>query len=180
MRRWVVLAMVVVAIVLGALKACDSGSGGYVEPVPALIAARADGERLEIWTGTPCEGVTEIVLVLDPGAPDPLARVEYVAREPQALDRFDLGTPPEGFTARVPLPEGVSWRDAEDVSVTFTLADGQRSAGVDLNALADAADSAETGPDDYLLGDQVRTDDEVLEGDGDDYALVCSPDPTAE
>ncbi|MDN5895196.1 MAG: hypothetical protein L0H93_14380 [Nocardioides sp.] len=44
--------------------------------------------------------MTEIELTLDPGAKDPLAVVNYVAREPRTVDRFDLGTAPAGFTAR--------------------------------------------------------------------------------
>lgn len=169
-------------LLVAVLSTCDDNFGGYVEPVPSVIAARADGERLELWagTGTPCVGVTEIVLTLDRGTPDPLAVVDYVAREPQTLDQFDLRTPPVGFTARAPLPAGVSWRDAEDLSVVITLAGGKRSGSVDLDALADAVDSGDAGPDDYLLGNRLLTEGEVLDGDGDDYALVCSPDPTAD
>lgn len=168
---------------LGLLGACDPGNGGasgpdgqdgFVQPVPSLIAARADGDRLELWTGTPCDDVTEIELTLDPGAAEPVAVVDYVAREPRTLDRFELGSAPAGFTARAPLPDGVSWRDADDVLVVLTLPAGMRSVTVDLGPAIEEATGEE-----YLLGDELRTESEILAGDGGDYALVCSPDPTA-
>lgn len=180
MRRRVIHAVTAGLLLPGVLGACDGGTGGFVQPAPSLIGVRAEGERLELWTGTSCEEVTEIELTLDPGAEEPLAVVEYVADAPRTVDRFELGTAPAGFTARVPLPGGVSWRDAEDLLVVLTLADGSRSVTADLEPLMGATESAGDEPDEYLLGDRLLTEDELLDGDGDDYALVCSPDPTAE
>lgn len=180
MRRRVLVAVATGAIVLGVLKAFDSGSGGFVQPVPSVIALRDADERLEFWTGTPCAQVSEIELTLDPGAKDPLAVVDYVADEPRTVNRFELGTAPAGFTARTPLPEGISWRAADDVLVIFTFDDRKRSVTSELERLVDGADAAGGEPDDYLLGRRFLSEDEVLDGDGDEYALVCSPDPTAE
>lgn len=136
-----------------------------MQPAPSLIAVRGEGARLELWTGTPCAGATEIELTLDPGARNPLTIVDYVADEPRTVDRFELGTAPAGFTAQTPLPQGVSGRDAERVLVVLTLAGGKRSVGSDLKPLVNETNSAGGEPDDYLLGDRLRTADEVLAGE---------------
>ena len=168
--------MLVLTLLAAPLLASCVPSGSWTEPVPVRLPVRAAGDQLEIWTGTPCEGVTEIELTLDPGRSDEKREAGYVATTPQTVERLRLGEPPQGFTVRDELPAATSWQEAERLSVTVTFADGRHHSAV---AALDDPRISEAGEDRWLLGDDVRTEAEVLAGVGDDDGLLCSPAPTS-
>lgn len=165
MRRTVLIAVAGLVLATGA---CDPA---FETPLPSVVGARVVDGQLELFTGTPCADVTEVEVRLDPGAREVLATVVMTAMQPTELDRFRIDEAPTGFRATAPLPAGVSWSDADGADLRVTTTDGDRSASVDLAELREQDEH----PGDYLVGTRWLSEDEVLDGDGGDYALLCSP-----
>jgi hypothetical protein len=156
--------------VLVLLTGCDLfHDRDWEKPLPAAVAVRAEGQRLEIWTGTPCDGVTRVDLVFDPGAVDPVV-ASYRSARPRQVETVVVGRPLPGFTAETELPADFDWEAFDEVSIVVHAGDDRRSAKAELVRLGD-------DDGDYLVRGEWLGTAEVAEGDGEDYGLLCSAEP---
>ena len=149
----------VIAVLLGAAlgAGCDPN---WEEPLPVRVAARADGDDVEIWTGVPCTGVVKVEVLYDSEI------VTYRARQPQTVERWSLDSPPPAFR-RTPRSPKLAWKDYAEVLIRMDGPGGQRSVPVDLASLEGAEGS------DYRVGEEWLDEEEVLAEDGEDYELLC-------
>lgn len=185
-------ALLAVMAMLAALTGCDRlGVKSPLDPsLPsASIGLRVDDGRLEIWTGAPCLGVTEVNLRFNRQRADE-AELQLYTPTPESggitpgaeVEHVIVGGPYPHFVVTKDLPPGFDWRAAE--TLEFAVG-GPATAGreeVDLGPAVDGliADSPKH-PEAYWFPDfGWLTPDEVRAGDRHEFLTLCAPDPANE
>ena len=177
-RRRFAVAVAVAALV--ASSACDSEKGYRPPPgAPSLLpswGARETDGKLQIWTGTPCVGITKLTLGHDMGGPDLV--LTAAASEGASVEHLTLGGPYPGFRVTESWPAGMDWRTADQLVLQV---DGK---DVTFGATTEVSDIVNGSPDhpaDTFWFDGVGwlNPADVAAKDGKDFAAVCTPNPPA-
>lgn len=161
--------------VLGVLTGCE-GRAQFAPSLPSAAGYRADAGALDIWTGTPCEGITRATVTYDAGTED-RARLVLEAPGPGVtVEHLDPADPDPGFTVVEALPEGFDWAEAETVSLLLDGGEARWSSVVDVAEVVDGSPDHPRGS--YLFDDVGWLDEEgVADGNGSTFLTVCTPDP---
>lgn len=174
--------MVVATAVFALVAGCHGGDAWNPEAqvAPSLrpaFGARVTDGQLQIWTGSPCVGVTRLALTFEPD------RTELVltapTERPATVEHVTLGGPYPGLKVSEPLPEGFDWRNTDSVRISV-YGDGD-SWGSYAN-IADVVEGSEQHPNDTYLFEGVGWLDaaEVAAQDGKTFLATCTPDPAKE
>lgn len=187
-RVGAVLAIVAVAL---SLVGCER-NGGRVQFETSLpvsqLGFRVTGGALHIWTGSPCEGTSQVVAgFTTPSGGRATLRLNTPTYAPGLtpgveFEYLTLGGPyPAGFDVVDPLPAGFDWRTAQRILFEVSGSPiGRGMGGSDFAPIATEVieHSAEHPEDTYFfpdLGWFGRA--EVAAKDGKEFLAVCTPDP---
>lgn len=171
LRRSTAVAAVVLA---AALAACD-GEAPFAPSLPLVSGFRADGAALQMWTGAPCEQVTEVryVFKADDGT---LVRAIFTSAAPQTLERLTIGRELAGFSVEEALPQDFAWDAYQSLTVTFETSEGPRPVTTNLGPVATGT-STHAADEYYVRGEGWLDADQIRAGDTEDFLTVCTPDP---
>ncbi|WKG02293.1 hypothetical protein [Mycolicibacterium sp. HK-90] len=188
-RLFCVLAGVGLAM---ALAGCESyhGKSPFETTLPsAKFGLRVNDGQLRLWTGSPCEGTTQVVLRLDThgsGADEVrLNTPSYMDEDGLTpgveFEYFTLGGPHPGFIVKESLRPGFDWREAEFLDLE--IAGPPYARGIGALRFAPIAseiirNSVEHPEDTYYFhGLGWLNPDEVAAKDGKEFVALCTPDP---
>jgi hypothetical protein len=147
-----------------------------------------DGD-LKIWTGSPCEGVTEINLIFTAPPDD---RTELQLYTPTAgrgftpgveVEYVSLGGPHPGLQVSKALPPDFDWRAANRLSIHVGGPPVARGADIDFPPIvAEITEhSSEHSEDTFFFPGLGWLDPaEVAAGDGREFLTLCTPDPAKQ
>lgn len=179
---------------LGLFTGCRSSDDDGWHPdaqfAPSLrpaFGARVTGGELQLWTGSPCVGVTRLSVVFDLATSGSAETVWTVPRGATTssrgangsgvtVERFTLGMAPEGLTVSEPLSAGYDWRSA---ATAHLLVDGPPVTWGSSVELAEVTKNSAAHPDDtYYFQDVGWLDPaQVAAQDGKTFLTTCTPDP---
>lgn len=166
---------VLVAGALVVLAGCD-GQAQFAPSLPPAAGYRADAGALDIWTGTPCEGITRATVTYDAGSDD---RVRLVLEAPEpglTVEHLDPADPDPRFTVVEPLPDGFDWTDAETVGLLLDGGEARWSSVAEVDTIRE--ESSDHPADTYLFDEIGWLDaDGVERGNGSTFLTVCTSDP---
>ncbi|MGW4849008.1 hypothetical protein [Nocardia brasiliensis] len=170
-----------VLLMAAATAACDTRAQ-YAPSLPPAAGFRVDDGVLELWTGTPCTGVTALTLTFDSGTGKSTEQVWTAPRPGVVVEHMDLlssagrPTPDTGpLQVRTPLPADYDWTTAG--SLHFAV-DGPPSYGarVDIDRLL--RESAQHPSASYLFGERGWMDAAAVQRENrKSFLTVCTPDP---
>ncbi|WP_441957548.1 hypothetical protein [Mycolicibacterium houstonense] len=182
--------LVIVAVALS-LNACWAFHGDPFETsLPSSnLGLRVTDGKLRVWTGTPCEGTTRVVVRFTAAESDAPELVLFTPSVPEAaglvpgvsFEYFTLGGPYPGFSIKDSLPSGFDWRTAQRFSFQVDGPPVARGLGtVDFAPIATeiSEHSAEHPPDTYYfprIG--WLSPAQVAAKNGKEFLTVCTPDP---
>lgn len=171
LRRSTAVAALVAA---AALTACD-GEAPFAPSLPIVSGFREDAAGLTMWTGAPCEQVTEVryVFEADDGT---LVRAIFTSAAPRTLERLAIGPRLAGFSVEEALPPGFVWDSYETLTVTFETSEGPRPVTTDLEPVVSGT-STHAADEYYVRGEGWLDADQIRAGDTEDFLTVCTPDP---
>ncbi|TNC42291.1 hypothetical protein [Mumia zhuanghuii] len=170
---------VALLLAVGLVMACDP-AGTTLPELPKVAALRAPASALEILTGPPCEGVTRIRLMFT-AADGTLVRTVVEAPRPRTVEQLTVGVAPEGFTVTEPLPPAFDWRDFEELSIDAGPGDGW--VGRATVPLAEVAAGGAEHADDaaaFVPGAGWLDAAEISARDGEDFLMLCTPEPARD
>ncbi|WP_280391063.1 hypothetical protein [Nocardia brasiliensis] len=170
-----------VLLMAAATAACDTRAQ-YEPSLPPAAGFRVDDGVLELWTGTPCPGVTALTLTFDSGTEKSTEQVWTAPRPGVLVEHMDLlssagrPAPDTGpLQVRTPLPAGYDWTKAG--SLHFAV-DGPPSYGarVDIDRLL--RESAQHPSASYLFGGRGWMDAAAVQRENrKSFLTVCTSDP---
>lgn len=184
--------ILVLATVAIALAGCEShhGKSPFETSLPsAKFGLRVTGGQLQLWTGSACEGTTQVVVRFDsPAAGDNQLRLNapsYMEEDGLTpgveFEHLRLGGPYPGLIVKDDLPTGFDWRTAESVSLdVFGPPYARGIGGLQFAPIATEVieHSAEHPEDTYYFPDLGWLNpSEVAAKDGKEFLTVCTPDP---
>lgn len=190
MRRLV--AVLIAGVATLALVGC--GPFRLENPMETSVPSSKFGIRLvdgdlKIWTGSPCEGVTEINLIFTAPPDD---RTELQLYTPTVgrgftpgveVEYVSLGGPHPGLKVSKALPPDFDWRAANRLSIHVGGPPVARGADVDFPPIvAEITEhSAEHSEDTYFFPGLGWLDPaEVAARDGREFLTLCTPDPAKQ
>ncbi|OLP01091.1 hypothetical protein BVU76_17395 [Mycolicibacterium porcinum] len=153
------------------------------------LGFRVTGGQLHLWTGSPCEGTTQVVVkIRGPESGETTLAIYTPTLEPGLtpgveFEHLALDGPYPGFNVKDPLPPGFDWRNAEFIQIEVQGPPVAR--GLDRNFASIATEitehSSEHPEDSYFFPDVGWLNpDEVAAKDGKEFLTVCTPDPAKE
>jgi hypothetical protein len=143
--------------------------------LPPVFGARVSDGTLHLWTGTPCRGVSRVVVNFSPGG----ARLIL---EPPVGQRADIefvtiGGPYPGLDVVEELPAGFDWRTERDVGLSVTSDPaGAGSSPVDLAEIVQNSAQHPEGTF-YFRGIGWRNAAQISQENRKSLLTVCTPDP---
>ncbi|WP_066899004.1 hypothetical protein [Mycolicibacterium houstonense] len=187
-RLFCVLAIMAVAL---PLSACWAFRGDPFETsLPSSnLGLRVTDGKLRIWTGTPCEGTTRVVVRFTAAERDAPELVLFTPSVPEAaglvpgvsFEYLTLGGPYPGFSIKDALPSGFDWRTAQRFSFQVDGPPVARGLGtVDFAPIAtEISEHSAEHPQDTFYFPRIGwlTPTEVAAKDGNEFLTVCTPDP---
>lgn len=170
-RRLGILAALVVVLLAG----CPN-KAPWAPSLPPAFGVRVGEGQLQVWTGSPCVGITRVAFYFTPSR----AELVLTSTEGVNLDHLSLGGPyPPGLTVSQPLPPDFQWRNEKTLDL-FTSGGASRwGTSVDLAAVIEGS---ERHPDDTYWFRHVGwlNPAEVAEQDGKTFLGICTADPAKE
>ncbi|MEB3020131.1 hypothetical protein [[Mycobacterium] crassicus] len=170
MRRLGVLATLAAALLAG----CPS-KAPWAPSLPPAFGARVTNGKLEIWTGSRCDGITRIVLSFDPSAAELIltSRTEVGV----AVDHLTLGGPyPAGMTVSQHLPVGFEWRNQKSMDFSTYGGSSRWGTTTDLDVVRGGSEQHPT--DSYWFQDVGWLNPaQVAAQDGKSFLATCTADP---
>jgi hypothetical protein len=182
------------------VAACET-KAQFAPSLPPAAGFRVDDGVLKFWTGTPCEGVTRLVMTFQAGSGD--GTQEWTAPRPGVrLERLDLVSTGDGSssgtstgtTAAVPgdaaasaaagdglqvsrpLPAGYDWTKAGSINFYLNGPATAWGAGVDVARVL--RESPQHPADSFLFGERGWMDAATVQREnGRSFITVCTPDP---
>ena len=157
------------------LGSCDTDPP-FAPSLPSAAGYRDDRGALQIWTGTPCAGVTRIALTFTT-AEDERERIVLTAPSPGVtLERLDVAHPDRAFTVTERPSSGFDWHDAETLSLVIDADEPAWGSVVDV---ADVVTGSPEHPADTYLFDDLGWKDptDVAEENQASFLTVCTADP---
>lgn len=167
-RRLGLLGTLVVALVAG----CPA-KAPWAPSLPPAFGARVTNGKLQIWTGSPCVGVTRIALYFGPST----AQLTLASPEGVDIERLTLGGPyPAGMTESQALPAHFEWRNEK--TMDFSTYGGSSHWGTSTD-LTEVIEGSESHPENtYWFQDVGWLDPaDVAAQDGKTFLAVCTADP---
>ena len=150
------------------------GKDPTVASLPPVFGARVTDGQLRLWTGTPCEGLSEVSVTFSPGngrlilepPAGRVADVEYLT--------VDGANP--GLNVTEALPAGFDWRTFETV---LLIVDATEGAGSTPTNIAEIIAGSDDHPDDtfYFQGIGWLNPAQVAEQNEKSLLTVCTADP---
>jgi hypothetical protein len=167
----------VMAVVISTLAVSGCGFFGpdpEVASLPPVFGARVTDGQLRLWTGTPCNGVSQVVVGFSPGSTRLI--LEPPSGRPAAVEYLTIDGDNPGLHVTESLPDGFDWRATEDVLLTLGPAIG---AGSTPTKIAEIVDGSAQHPDDtyYFQGFGWLGPSQVAEQNKKTLLTVCTPDP---
>jgi hypothetical protein len=169
-------------LLASASSACET-KAQFAPSLPPAAGFRIDDGVLKLWTGTPCEGVTGLRLLFDPGTQQ-TTQQEWAAPRPGVhLERLDLlrtvpGSLPEpgdALQVSTPLPAGYDWTKAGSLHVCV---DGPTSYGARVDVAQVLRESPQHPPGSYLFGQRGWMDASAVRRENrKSFITICAPDP---
>lgn len=184
-----ILAIVAVAM---ALAGCESyhGKSPFETSLPsAKFGFRVTDGQLRLWTGSTCEGTTQVVVRFStPGEDEAKLRLNtpsYMDEDGLTpgveFEYLTLGGPYPGFNVKDSMPPGFDWRTAQYLSFEIYGPPNARGiGGIDFAPIATeiTEHSAEHPEDTYYFFDLGWLNPAEIEArDGKEFMTVCTPDP---
>jgi hypothetical protein len=178
MRRCVAVIGAVGALIIS--SGCN-GEQRYDPPpgAPSLLpswGARETDGKLQIWTGTPCVGITKLSLGHDMGGPDLV--LTATGSQGANVEYLTLGGPYPGFRVTESWPAGTDWRSADQLVLQVDGKDVTFGATTEVSDIVKG--SPEHSADTYWFdGVGWLNPSDVAAKDGKEFAAVCTPNPPA-
>ncbi|BBX12683.1 hypothetical protein MNVM_17640 [Mycobacterium novum] len=167
-RRLGALGTLVVALLAG----CPA-KAPWAPSLPPAFGARVTNGKLQIWTGSPCVGVTRIALYFGPST----AELTLTSPEGVDIELLTLGGPyPVGMTESQPLPADFEWRNEKTMG--FSTYGGSSRWGTSTD-LTEVIEGSGTHPEDTFWFQDVGwlNPAQVAAQDGRTFLATCTADP---
>lgn len=143
--------------------------------VPAAFGARIDGDKLRIWTGTPCASTTGVTIAFEPAGN--VFEMKTVSDGATVdFDRYTVGDPAVGLGISQALPAGFDVRAQTSALLSVSGKDAHVGLRTDLTEVANG--SAQHPDDTYWFqGVGWLNPAEVAAKNGTAFVAVCTTDP---
>lgn len=164
---------------LVALTGCDGdrrdwSTAQFAPSLEPSWGVRETDGRLQIWTGSPCVGITQISLSHNMGGPKLV--LKPIRPEGAAVEYLTLGGPYPGLAVAESWPDGLDWRSADQLVLQV---DGKDVHFGSTTQVSDITAGSPGHPQDTYWFDGVgwMSPADVAAQDGKTFTAVCTPDP---
>lgn len=168
--------LIAVLLLAASVSGCHLfGPDPEATSLPPVFGARVTDGTLHLWTGSPCRGVSRVVVNFSPGS----ARLTLEPPEGQRADIefLTIGSPYPGLDVVEDIPAGFDWRTEQDVGLSVT-SDPAGAGSTPVN-LAEIVQNSAQHPEDtyYFQGIGWRNAAQIAEENGKSLLTVCTADP---